>query len=235
MLLPPGSFRRVAPGLGPDRTVMDGRRYRPEVLTFTLNASLVRTPLGRRTWKAAHGVGLKLAPAQVSLVFFGIAFVVVLAWWLWRGRRRIGEGGDDRDDRARTAGEVIYWQIVLVLILLCAPVSWAMGVVWLLPAVAIVLREAPQRRDAAGAGALAVCGLALLLAALPDSAAGRLLAPFGNSAADQRYVVAELVLLAGLLLLGSLRYHRAAPKRAREIDPKDVQPVRRKRASRGNA
>lgn len=189
MRLPPQQFRRVAGRIGPDRTVMDGREYRPEALTFVLNASLVRTPAGRATWSAVNRLGLPIAPAQVSLIFLAVAFVLVLLWWLWRGRRDGENAGEDND--------FAYWQIALVLIVLCAPVSWAMGAVWLLPASALVLRGLPNWRDPRRALALATCIVGLFLAGAPDRISGLVLGLFGPQAGAYKYVVAELLLLAG--------------------------------------
>jgi hypothetical protein len=195
MLLAPNDFRRVAARLGPDRTVMDGREYRPEAMSFVLNASLVRTPIGRATWSSARAMGLSIAPAQVSLVFIAIGFGLVLAWSRWR---RPATADDD-------PGEFTYWQIALVLVLLCAPVSWAMSTVWLLPAAAIVLREDSGWRDPYRATALVACSLGLILAAMPDRISAWPLGLFGAGAPNQKYVVAELLVLAGLVGLSAKR------------------------------
>jgi hypothetical protein len=165
MLLAPNDFRRVAARLGPDRTVMDGREYRPEAMSFVLNASLVRTPIGRAAWSR------------------------------WR---RPATADDD-------PGEFTYWQIALVLVLLCAPVSWAMSTVWLLPAAAIVLREDSGWRDPYRATALVACSLGLILAAMPDRISAWPLGLFGAGAPNQKYVVAELLVLAGLVGLSAKR------------------------------
>jgi hypothetical protein len=195
MLLPAIDFRRVAAHLGPDRTVMDGREYRPEAMSFVLNASLVRTPVGRATWSAVRATGLEVAPAQVSFVFIAIGFGLVLVGSRWR-RRPPADGDPD---------EFVYWQIALVLILLCAPVSWAMSTVWLLPAAAILLREDAGWRDPYRGAALVVCSLGLIFAALPDRISAWPLGLLGSGAPNQKYIVAELLVLAGLFGLGATR------------------------------
>ena len=81
----------------------------------------------------------------------------------------------------------------MVLILLCAPVTWAMSAVWLLPLLAIVVGRARPRNPA-----FVACVLGLLVVGAPDvyeRTAGTALEPVGNL----KYVLGELLCLGGLL------------------------------------
>ena len=186
--LPPELLEPVVAALANGRTTLDGRTWDVEALRFALNGSLVRTPLGRATWSAARGIGLPLAPAHVSLVFFGAAVLLALALGIGRARVR-GESGITR---------LVDWQIALVAVLLCAPATWAMATVWLLPAGAIVLAELGRPTSTRARVALAVVAAGLLIACVPY-ALGRALVP--ERVLDAQYVAAELLCLGGLALL----------------------------------
>jgi len=188
MRLPRAILQPITESLASGRTTVDGRAYDVETLSFVLNASLVRTPLGRSTWSALRALGLPVAPAHISLVFFSIACLLVLALLLVL--RRHGRS------RARERSRLVDWQIALVLVLLCAPATWAMGTVWLLPAGAIVLGELGRRSSAAHGIWTVVVASGLLVACVPYGI-GRALVP--ARVLDAQYIVAELLCLAGLL------------------------------------
>ncbi len=195
MRLPQQTLRPIVEAIGAGRTVMDGREYSVESFRFVLNASAVRTPLGRTIWSGLKGLGLPVAPAHVSLVFLGVFFVGLLAWQRWFGAP---EGPD------RRIWELVYWQAVLVIVLLCAPVTWAMGTVWLLPIAAIVVHELPRLTDRRHVLSVLACALGLLVAGVPDAVGRAVLQPLGERAIDAKYIVAELLCLAGLLGLWSV-------------------------------
>jgi hypothetical protein len=179
------------------RSVMDGRQYDLESFRFVLNASAVRTPLGRAIWSALRGIGLDVAPAQISFVFLAVCMLGLVAWQRWNGM----PAGPDRE-----AWELVYWQVVLVVILLCAPATWAMGTVWLLPIGVIVVREFPRAKSRTHVISLTGCALGLLIAGLPDLYDRAIGWPINDRALDFKYVVAELLCLAGLLSLWRV-YH----------------------------
>jgi hypothetical protein len=185
-----GVLARLAAGLPAGTTAIDGEAYTIESLRFSPNATLVRTPLGRATWNAMKRLGLDVAPAHVSGVFFAIAFASILAL-TWRTQLFTGAEVEPWIDLA-------WWQVVLTSMLLFAPLTWAMGTVWLLPAAPIAWRawrawqgsrggEAGRSKTRLSAG-LAVAGV--LVAALPDPWVGML---------ALKYPLAE-----GLVLLGML-------------------------------
>jgi hypothetical protein len=190
MRLPPQTLRPIMETIGTGRTVMDGRQYDIESLRFVLNASAVRTPLGRATWAGLKGLGFPVAPAQVSLVFLGVFLVGLVAWQRWFG---VPEGPD------RDIWDLVYWQAVLVIILLCAPVTWAMSTVWLLPIAAIVMRELPRLTSRAHVLSVFACALGLFVAGIPDTVGGAVVRPLGERVMDAKYIVAELLCMIGLL------------------------------------
>ena len=191
----PSSLRRLLAGVPPGHTTLQGRVYSVEALSFEINASAVRTPLGRTTWKAMRAVGLPIAPAHVSLAFLAVGLGLVLAWQRWSGPPR---------DRL---AEFCYWNVVLILILLCAPLTWSMSTVWLLPTAVVMLKGLRGSRRPGEILPLALCGAGLVAAGLPDAALAGL-----PSLAKSKYVVAELLCLAGLLGFWRARRTREEPQ-----------------------
>jgi hypothetical protein len=209
MKLPPQTLVPLVEMVRTGRTVMDERRYDVEYFRFALNASVVRTPLGRATWSLLRGWGIPVAPAQISVLFLGACFLGLLAWQRWYGR----PDGPDRQ-----AWELIYWQTVLVVVLLCAPVTWAMGTVWLLPVAIIGLSELPRVNSLATAAPLLACAAGLLIAGFPDP-----YWPFSQGVLDQKYIVGELLCLAGLLGLWRLQGLRFVAFKTRQGDGHPVE------------
>jgi len=180
MALPPSAFQRAIAGIEPGKTVMDGRSYDPEHFLFVLNASAVRTPVGRWVWSGAKSVGIPLAPGHVSFVFLALGFGLVA--WLLRG--------------AAASNELLHGQIALIVVLLSAPVTWAMNVVWLLPVIAILLPGWKPADDRLAAAGWIACAAGLLLAGVPDS-----WLRLATDAIESRYLVALTLCLAGSIVL----------------------------------
>ena len=146
--------------------------------------------------RAAEAFSVRALPHLSHLASFFLALFLLL-FFVWE--RRAGPPPD----------ELVYWQSVLVVILLCGPVTWAMSTVWLLPVVPIVLREVFRLGGRRQVLALLGCVLGLLLVALPDPYGNFMLSPFGQGLLDGKYVVGQLLCLAGLLGL----WRREAPQR----------------------
>jgi hypothetical protein len=178
MALPPSSFQRILAGAEPGKTVMAGRSYDPEHFPFVLNASAVRTPLGRWVWSSAKSAGIPLAPGHVSIVFLavGLGLVASLLW-------------------GTASNDLLHGQIALTVVLLCAPATWAMSVVWMLPTVVVLLATWKDGNRIARIGWF-VCAAGLLLAGVPDQ---WLLA--ATASIESRYILALTLCLAGLIAL----------------------------------
>ena len=84
------------------------------------------------------------------------------------------------------------WEAPLVVVLLCAPVTWAMNVVWLLPLTVILLPASKPLRETAGRAGWIACVAGMALAGVPDSWVGSF---------QLRYVLALALSLAGLVAL----------------------------------
>jgi hypothetical protein len=171
------SLRAGAPD---GQTYRDGRLYRLASLGFVANASLARVVSKR--------LGGGEAPARMALAILAAA-VLLLGMVQWRRR-----------DLPQTPLQaMVYWEAVMVSVLLAGPLTWAMNTVWLLPAGVLVRAAWREIRGPLAAAALAVLVLGLLLAAIPDHHAFPLLSPVEFPALHLKYVLAELLVLAGLL------------------------------------
>jgi hypothetical protein len=179
MALPASSFQRVLAGAEPGKTVMDGRAYDPEHFSFVLNASAVRTPLGRWVWSSVKSAGIPLSPGHVSIVFLAVGVGLVAS--LLRGT---------------ASNDLLHGQIALTVVLLCAPATWAMSVVWMLPAVVILLATWKNRNDRSAKIGWFVCAAGLLLAGVPESWLRVV-----TVSIESRYIVALTFCLAGLIAL----------------------------------
>jgi hypothetical protein len=105
--------------------------------------------------------------------------------------------------------ELAFWLAAMAALLLAWPVTWAMNVVWLLPAALVVVSAWPGA-DGGARAALAACAAGLLLAAVPDGPAHAVL----GAAASLKYVAAEAIVMVSLLA--------AAPRLARNYNRRDA-------------
>ena len=155
------------------RTVKDGRFYRPSAWKFIQNAGVPRI-----AQRALARLGLEASLPSLSLA----TFLVLLIWMYYRA--------------PTTGPELIYWQAVLVVVLLSAPLTWAMGTVWLLPVSLMLWLRRPPVRLRHCQPWFVLCLLGLVVAAFPD---GPLLAaPALARLFMFKYVLAEGLVLAGL-------------------------------------
>jgi hypothetical protein len=178
--LEPAVLERLRAGAPEDMVARDGRLYRIESFRFVTNASLVR-PLKRR-------LGLRLSPSRLALAVLAGGLIAFSVGSL-RGSPAPGFS---------PLAELAWWQAAMALLLLAWPVTWAMNVVWLLPAALVVAGGWPIA-PAHTRVALAAVALGLLLAAVPDAAAYAVL----GGAAQLKYVAAEALVLPSLLLTGA--------------------------------
>lgn len=180
MRLPQETLQSLRAGAPDGQTFRDGRLYRLESFGAVANASLARVVSKR--------LGEGDTPARLALAI--LAAVVLLLGMVQRRRR---------DQPTTPLQAMVYWQAVMVAVLLAGPLTWAMNTVWLLPAGLVVLAAWREIRGPLAAVSLAVVVLGLLLAAIPDHHAFPLLSPVEFPALNLKYVLAELLVLAGLL------------------------------------
>jgi hypothetical protein len=169
-------------------TWKNGVPYFRESFPFAFNATVIR-PLAHRL----ATVGLKLNHSQLSLLVFFSLFVLV---WIWYASYRLNY------TKLSIAQQLMSWQIVLIVILLSSPLTWVMNLVWLLPAVPLLLHKYLSVRDKQEAIYLSIGIIALFIAAIPDAVSFPLIVPYGERAFNAgKYLLAEVLLLLSLILL----------------------------------
>lgn len=194
MRLPPEVLDRLRNGAPEGETIRQGQTYRLESFGYVANASLA--------WIVSRRGGV--TPARAALVLLAV-LVAVMACRPWRN-------GPSAGDPVR---ELAHWQAVMAGILLCGPLTWAMNVVWLLPVGLTLIaasgpaapscepgpggwdREPWERRVAWAWSAVA---LGLILAWMPDHHTSPSLVRYA-AFLNQKYVLAELLVLGGLLVV----------------------------------
>ncbi|MCJ7550909.1 MAG: DUF2029 domain-containing protein [Anaerolineae bacterium] len=173
-------------------TVKDGRIYPREYFSFVSNASLVRLPVMRRIQSILYSVGFPSPQTAASVIVFG-AFFGVLAVLQWCGA--LTPSGTPQH-------EFTYWQLVLVVIMLSAPLTWVMNTVWLLMLLPFTISGLLAPNPLPKRISLVLISVGLLMAAVADHYAFPLLLPpvmLGSIGRD-KYVLAELLVVAGLIL-----------------------------------
>jgi hypothetical protein len=141
-------------------------------------------------------VGLDLTLPLISLV---LTLGAAAAIWFFSRRHQELQAVPSRE-------EFLFWQLVIVLLLLFGPLTWMMNLVWLLPAAVLLLQEVATLPREAPRWSVVALGAGLLLAALPE---------FGFFAPPDlwlqtKYVLAEIAVLAGLWGMGAVSSVKSA-------------------------
>jgi hypothetical protein len=191
------SSLQPAPGL----TVKDGRVYTPERFPFVTNASLAWTPVGSLVQRFLSVLNLPHHVGAISLLIFSSFFVVFVVV------QRMGY----LSQSLQPPQEFLYWQLVLVVILLSAPLTWVMNTIWLLPLLPFIVASLTTSQPFQIQRPIIAITLGLIIIALPDHLSYRLLLPFEflNRSAAHKYVLGELVIFVGLLLYLALAQRQA--------------------------
>jgi len=183
----PASYLSQLRGPIPDGyTIKDGRIYQIESFRFIGNASLVRI-LGA----GLRRLGLDLPPALLSCGMFLLLWALM---WIWEIRCRVR-------DMLEPFNEAMYWQIASIIVLLSAPLTWSMNLVWLIPTWIPLTAKYPYHgvprsklwvRQGVGI-------IGLWVAWFPDSLIMKLPVPMWLS--SLKYVIAELLIASSLIML----------------------------------
>jgi hypothetical protein len=186
MRLPKEVLEERLQGLPEGATIKDGVVYQRESFGFVSNGTLVRV-LQRPLQKA----GISITHSFLSVLVLAAFFCVMVVWQLRQ----------PRPSQLDARGEFLYWQVVAMIVLLSAPLTWVMNLVWLLPLIVVVGAE--LGRPGRGRGALVLAVVGLVVIALPDGIGSPWMTPALAHLIRDKYVAgAGLLLLALLVYLG---------------------------------
>jgi hypothetical protein len=179
-----GTIRALIRDVPEGQTVKDQRAYRPAAFEFLGNATLAR-PLNDML--AARGWEINQAMASLGLF---LAFLLLLAGW----EVYLSPAG-----MFPPAQEFIYWQAILSVILLSAPLTHVMNTVWLLPSIVIAVSQYRGiHRPVQIAGVWAVAA-GLIAIALPGPAGLLKVVPLADAFINTKYLIGEFLVFAGWL------------------------------------
>ncbi len=199
--LPAEILARRPPALA-GQVVVDHRSYIPSTVRFAHNATLVR-PV-RNVVERVFGVG-PLASSPISLAIFACLFFAVAARH-WRVRKF----------PLSPSAQLAYWLTALVCVMLSAPLTWVMSLVWTLPALLLGFsNEVRPLADRHRTAAVTACA-GLVWIGFPE-----MIGPDVQNTAFYQQVKYPfaLLLLLPFLLAASLR-RAAAPEDAElQLDP----------------
>jgi hypothetical protein len=175
VLLDPAMIHDQIEGLPDGYSTKDGRIYQVSSLDFSGNATLVR-PL----YEIPGSLGWNINHTSLSLMLF----IGLMSLWMYFFA----------SEEASPEADFMYWQAVLALILLTAPLTHVMNTVWLLPMFIVLVSRFDVTQTVF---VMLVAGMVLL--ALPDATNTGTPAPIA-SLPDLKYVIGEVLVLAGCLM-----------------------------------
>lgn len=167
-----------------------GQGYLKELFSFRTNASLVRVA----DFLLSEAGMAQPNPAVTSGL---ILLSLILILWMYHRPFLLARSLPIRAD-------FVYWQIVLVVILISGPMTWAMNLVWFVVTAVIAVSGVAaflnDRRSSRGETiSLFLLVLGLAVAAMPDDRSFSMWLPLASPLFAVKYTVAELLVFGGLV------------------------------------
>lgn len=185
MQLPVWILQAYLPMTPTSISIIDGRMYLTESISFNSKASFIRL----------FEVTLPKIFSNSAYSFFVFA-VFFLLFLYFKKKNTLGE----------YEGKFIFWQMILIVITLSSPYTWLMNLVWLMPVSFVLVGELPDmiKRKKYAAAVIIISGFILL--AYPDNLLVtkniKIIGEFFKS----RYVISEFLLALSLFLI--LKYKK---------------------------
>lgn len=167
------------------QTSKDGVTYQMTAFRFVANASLTRevsSLLNKRNQNQSRSI--------ISLFLISVFIVLILIHY-----RKVKE----RSQQNMPDQEFLFWQSILIILLLTSPLTWVMNTVWLLPIIAILIKMFPLLHSKKQAIYFCLCAVGLIIAALPDHLSFSLTIPYGTSFINYKYIISQIILVIGLI------------------------------------
>lgn len=154
-------------------SMIEGRTYVSESISFFSNASLVRLiALGQTV------IGLNIAASIWSVLFFIPAF-----YFLYR--------------RRKVYSSVQQWILILLLILIFSPFTWVMNLIWLIPVFLLLIQLIKEKRYKNLSFIFIAIGMLIIF--VPDN--HRTYISIVDSIIKHRHIAGEIFILTGMILL----------------------------------
>ena len=163
-------------------SIIQNRMYVTESISFNSKASFIRF----------FEVGLEKLPVKISnsvfSIFVFLIFFILIAFFYKKYIKELNNKND-----------FIFWQIILIIILLASPYTWLMNLIWLLPVVFIIMEILPELRRDKKYLFIAIFIFGYLFLALPDNLFWTKHLYFIHGIFACRYVISEFIILFSLL------------------------------------
>jgi hypothetical protein len=163
-------------------SIIQNRMYVTESISFNSKASFIRFfEVG------LNKLHLNLPNSIISLIIFSIFFNLILLFY----KKYLKELNNFRD--------IIFWQIIFIIILLSSPYTWVMNLIWMLPVAFILIKIVPELVQQKRYAYILIFIIGYLLLALPDNLHWTKNLIFIHNIFASRFVISEFVILMCLL------------------------------------
>jgi hypothetical protein len=161
-------------------SLIDGRMYLTESISFNSKASFIRL----------FEVTL---PKIFSNSFYSF-FVFAVFFFLFLYFKKKNLFGEYENS-------FIFWQVILIVITLSSPYTWVMNLVWLMPVVFILISGIPELLKTKKYFVIILFVAGYLLLSLPDNLLLTKNIKFIGEFFKSRFVIAEFLLIASLSMI----------------------------------
>jgi hypothetical protein len=159
--------------------------YQLTTFQFVANASLTRE-LSYLTNKRNQN----LSRSIISLVLISVFIILILVHY---------RKAKERSMQNSPSQEFLFWQSILIILLLTSPLTWVMNTVWLLPIIVILIKMFPLLHSKKQAIYFCLCAVGLIIAALPEHLSFSLTIPYGTSFINYKYLISQIILVIALI------------------------------------
>lgn len=160
--------------------IIDGRIYLTESISFNSKASFIKT-LEVLQSKASFN----LSNTTYSVMVFAFFFILMI---VYSKKYKIKDN------------DFVYWQIILIIILLSSPYTWVMNLVWLIPVAFIMINSFSDLITRKKSLILVTLIVGYLLLSLPDNLLLTEHVPLIKEFFSARYVMSQLLILFSLVI-----------------------------------
>ena len=160
--------------------IIDGRIYLTESISFNSKASFIKT-LEVLQSKASFN----LSNTTYSVMVFAFFFILMI---VYSKKYKIKDN------------DFVYWQVILIIILLSSPYTWVMNLVWLTPVAFIMINSFSDLMARKKSLILVTLIVGYLFLSLPDNLLLTEHVPLIKEFFSARYVMSQLLILFSLVI-----------------------------------